>query len=155
MFVIILSNCYRVFHVACFCMCMHIACCSSIITWHVLKFMWLATILAAIGACHMQSSGLGACMLHDSALWGLGMNPDVSTTLLNLLRNVPGANSLPKKFPLFPNSQNPHVLQQQANHTDSSETPRGSCTTKVGTQVNVTTGGSSGAVGNWVWRIPA
>ena len=76
------------------------------------------------------------------------MDPDVSTTLLNLLRNVPGANSLPEKFPLlFPNSQNPRVLQQQASHTDSSETPRGSCTTKVGTQVNVITGGSSGAVG--------
>ena len=51
------------------------------------------------------------------------------------------------KFPLlFPNSQNP-VLQQQAGNRKSSETPRGNCTTKVGTRVNVITGGSSGAVG--------
>ena len=75
------------------------------------------------------------------------MDPNVSTTLLNLLSGVPGAESLPQKFPLiFSNAQNP-VSQHQPNHNADENEPRGSCTTKVGTQVNVITGGSSGAVG--------
>ena len=73
------------------------------------------------------------------------MDPNVSTTLLGLLSGVPGTESLPQKFPLlFSNARNP-VSQQQAN--SSADESRGSCTTKVGTQVNVITGGSSGAVG--------
>ena len=74
----------------------------------------------------------------------LGMDPNMSTTLLNLLSGVPGAESLPQKFPLiFSDAQNP-ISKQQAHH-DAEESQ--SCTTKVGTQVNVITGGSSGAVG--------
>ena len=74
------------------------------------------------------------------------MDPNVSTTLLNLLKNVPGATSLPQKFPLlFSNSQTPSLQQQDI--LDSSDTPRGSCSTKVGTQVNVITGSGSDAIG--------
>ena len=72
------------------------------------------------------------------------MDPNVSTTPLNLFSGVPGAESLPQKFPLlFSNAQNP-VSKHQADH--EAEESR-SCTTKEGTQVNVITGGSSGAVG--------
>ena len=69
------------------------------------------------------------------------MDPKLSKTLLNLLGGVPGAEALPQRFPLlFPNVQS-SVSQQQANHDTGREE---SCTTKVGTQVNVITGGSSG-----------
>ena len=69
------------------------------------------------------------------------MDPKLSNTLLNLLGGVPGAEAIPQRFPLlFPNVQS-SVSQQQANHDTGREE---SCTTKVGTQVNLITGGSSG-----------
>lgn len=69
------------------------------------------------------------------------MDPNYSKMLLNLLSGVLGAEALPRRFSLlFPNIQS-SVLQQQANH----DTPREeSCSTMVGTHVNVITSSRSG-----------
>lgn len=119
----------------------------SNITWHVQPF-----------PNHVTSHNLAAVVcvwymyMHGCRV--MRMDPNFSTTLLNLLSSVPGADSLPQKFPLlFSNSQNP-MSQQQASHDSSLETPQGNCTTKVGTQVNVITGGSSGTIGQLNVKSP-
>ena len=119
----------------------------SNITWHVQPF-----------PNHVTSHNLAAIVcvwymyMHGCRV--MRMDPNFSTTLLNLLSSVLGADSLPQKFPLlFSNSQNP-MSQQQASHDSSLETPQGNCTTKVGTQVNVITGGSSGTIGQLNVKSP-
>ena len=140
---------YRVFHVGCCCVCAYIRIHTySNITWYVLPNHVTSHNLAAIVSVWYMYMYMHGCRV-------VRMDPNFSTTLLNLLSSVSGADSLPQKFPLlFSNSQNP-MAQWQASYNSSSEMPQGNCTTKVGTQVNVITGGSSGAVGQLNMKSPS
>ena len=73
------------------------------------------------------------------------MDPRISATLLGLLGRVPGAESLPQQFPLlFPNAQTSgrSAMPEPVGRPDNS-TSQVSHTQRVGTQVNVISGGNS------------
>ena len=107
---------YRVFHIGCCCVCAYIHIYTySNITWHVLPNHVTSHNLAAIMSVWYMYMYMHSCRV-------VRMDPNFSTTLLNLLSSVSGADSLPQKFPLFSNSQNP-MSQWQASYNSSSETP--------------------------------
>ena len=73
------------------------------------------------------------------------MDPRNSATLLGLLGRVPRAESLPQQFPLlFPNAQTScrFAMPEPVGRPDNS-TSQVSHTQRVGTQVNVISGGNS------------
>ena len=91
-----------------------------------------------------QSARYGSPRLHACCSWrvrGVGkMDPRVSATILGLLDKVPGAESLPQRFPqLFSNVAQTSTAPKQPATTES----QASHTQKVGTQVNVISGGNS------------